>query len=250
MAKIIPKVSTRGYYDLDSGKTIKKNNYYLYPKNLLKNLNKRELVIVIHGLRNDKKSANSKFVLVKKRLQGLNYNYPVIGFSYDSNAKGAHLKKSVKKSLHVGQIIAKKNGHNLSKFLMDVKKLYPKIKIRLIGHSLGSQVILHTLEILSRKKNTKNLVSSVYFFGASISSEIIFEQRFKKIFQNIVAEKIINHYAPNDEVLFAAKKYHLIKEPLGLSGLSGKSINKFQDKRVNPKNHRFASYAKTLLVFP
>ncbi len=30
--KPIPRISTRGYYDLSTGKTLKKNHYYLYPK--------------------------------------------------------------------------------------------------------------------------------------------------------------------------------------------------------------------------
>ena len=32
MKKIIPRISTRGYYDLTYGKTLKKNSYFLYPK--------------------------------------------------------------------------------------------------------------------------------------------------------------------------------------------------------------------------
>lgn len=250
MTKIIPKISTRGYYDLDSGKTIKKNNYYLYPKDLLKSLNCKEVCIVIHGLRNDKKSANAKFILVKNKLRKLNYRYPVVGFSYDSNTKGAHLKKHVRKSLHVGQLIAKKNGRNLSKFILNLKKLYPEIKIRLIGHSLGAQVILHTLESLEKSQCSFHILSGVYFFGASISSDVLSKKKFKKIFQNLVSEKTINYFAPTDDVLYAAKKYHLVRQPLGLDGYSGKHISKFYNKKVYPTNHRFASYTKMLSSFP
>lgn len=250
MTKIIPKISTRGYYDLDSGKTLKNNDYYLYPKNLLKSLDKNEITIVIHGLRNDKKSANSKFILVQKRLGMLNYSFPVIGFSYDSNTKGAHLKKSAKKSLRVGQIIAKKNGRNLSKFILDIKKIYPRVKIRLIGHSLGTQVILHTIEYLSKQKNTAGIIFTVYFFGSSIPASVFMNNLNQNKIRKIISEKITNFYAPNDEVLFAAKKYGFIKDPLGLSGVSGKKLSKFFDRKVNPKNHRFASYAKTIHSFP
>ena len=63
---------------------------------------------MIHGLRNDKNGAIEKVILAKKRLKQLGYVYPVIGFSYDANTKGAHLKKSELHALRVGQRIAKK----------------------------------------------------------------------------------------------------------------------------------------------
>ena len=100
----IPRISTRGYYDLSTGVKLKNNSYYLYPKKSFGKLNgKNEIVIMIHGLRNDKKGAIEKVSLAKRRLKQLGYVYPVIGFSYDSNTKGAHLKKSEAHALRVGQ---------------------------------------------------------------------------------------------------------------------------------------------------
>ena len=107
--KPILRISTRGYYDLASGKTLKKNAYYLYPKKAFDDLlTKPEITIMIHGLRNDKTGAVNKFEIASRRLKQLGYRFPVIGFSYDSNTKGAHLKKSELKALRVGQRIAQK----------------------------------------------------------------------------------------------------------------------------------------------
>ncbi|MEX2313530.1 MAG: DUF726 domain-containing protein, partial [Nitrosopumilaceae archaeon] len=101
--KNIPRISTRGYYDLSSGEKIKNNSYYLYPKKSFQTLSgKKELVILVHGLRNDKADAIQKFIIAQKRLKQLGYIYPVIGYSYDSNTKGAHMKKSALKALRVG----------------------------------------------------------------------------------------------------------------------------------------------------
>jgi len=126
---MIPRISTRGYYDLSTGKKLKHNSYYLYPSKSFQKLStKKEIVIMIHGLRNDKAGANQKFLIAKKRLGQLGYVYPVIGYSYDSNTKGAHLRKSALKAIRVGQKIAKQNGHNLSKFIVDFKKKKPKFK--------------------------------------------------------------------------------------------------------------------------
>ena len=249
--KPVPRISTRGYYDLGTGKTLKNNNYYLYPKKDFKKLNEsKELTIMIHGLRNDNAGAIAKVLLAKNKLKKLGYSYPVIGYSYDSNTTGAHLLKHVKHSLAVGQIIAIKNGTNLGKFIEDFKANSPNTKIRLIGHSLGPQVILSTLQYLAKKKKNIGIVESVYFFGASITNDVPSSKKYAKILQDTVNTKIVNHYAPSDEVLSWADKEKFVKGPLGLNGATGKPISKYRQTLLKPKNHRFASYVSVLKVFP
>jgi hypothetical protein len=249
--KPIPRISTRGYYALSTGKTLKTKSYHLYPnKDFDKLSNSKEFTIMIHGLRNNNAGAVAKVLLAKNRLCKLGYLYPVVGFSYDSNTTGAHLIKHAKHSLAVGQIIAKKNGRNLGKFIEDFKTTNPKTKIRLMGHSLGSQVILSTVEYLSKKKQNVGIVESVYFFGASITEDIPSSKKYGKQLQNIINKKIINHYAPTDDVLKWADNQKYVKGPLGLNGSIGKPIKKYHQKLVKPKNHRFASYAKVLNSFP
>ena len=160
--KPITRISTRGYYNLLTGKTIKNNSYYLYPKKDFKKLiDSKELTIMIHGLRNDNAGAIAKVVLAKNKLKKLNYSYPVIGYSYDSNTTGAHLIKHAKRSLTAGQVIAKKNWRNLGKFIEDFKVKSSSTKIRLIGHYLGSQVILTTLDYLAYKKKHAGIFQTV-----------------------------------------------------------------------------------------
>ena len=249
--KPVPRISTRGYYDLGSGKTIKNNKYFLYPKKEFQKLvSSKELTIMIHGLRNDNAGAVAKIILARNRLRKLGYVHPVIGLSYDSNTSGAHLIKHAKRALAVGQSIAIKNGANLGQFIEDFKITSPKIKIRLMGHSLGSQVILSTLEYLAKKKQNYGIVESVYFFGASITEDVPSSKKYKKILQNIVNKKIVNHYAPTDEVLQWADNEKYVKGPLGLNGAIGKPLSKYSQKRVVPKNHRFANYAAVLNSYP
>lgn len=249
--KPIPRISTRSYYDLGNGKTIKTNPYYLYPKkDFTKLIGIKEITIMIHGLRNDSAGAVAKVLLARNRLRKLDYSYPVIGFSYDSNTTGAHLIKHAKHALAVGQIIAKKNGRNLGKFIEDFKTTSPKTKIRLMGHSLGSQVILSTIEYLAKKKQNVGIIESIYFFGASITEDVPSSKKYGKLLQKIVAKKIVNHYAPKDEVLYWANKEKYVPGPLGLNGAIGKTIQKYRQKLVKPKNHRFASYAAVLNSFP
>ena len=249
--KPVARISTRGYYDLLTGKTIKNNSYYLYPKqNFKKLLDSKELTIMIHGLRNDNAGAIAKVILAKNKLKKLNYSYPIIGYSYDSNTTGAHLIKYAKRSLAAGQVIAKKNGRNLGKFIEDFKVNSPSTKIRLIGHSLGSQVILSTLEYLAKKKKNAGIVESVYLFGASITDDVPASKKYGKILQDIVNTKIVNYYAPSDEVLSWADNENFVKSPLGLDGATGKPVSKYRQTLLKPKNHRFASYVSVLKVFP
>ena len=249
--KPLPRISTRKYYDLSNGKTLKKNSYFLYPKKDFKKfVGSKEIAIMIHGLRNDNAGAVAKIKLAKDRLRKLGYVYPVVGFSYDSNTKGAHLIQHAKRSLQVGQIIAKKNGRNLGNFIEDFKSLSPKTKIRLMGHSLGSQVILSTIEYLAKNKQNSGLIESIYLFGASITEDIPSSKKYKKPLQEVINKKIVNYFAPTDEVLMWANHEKFVLGPLGLNGAIGKPVSKYSQKLVKPKNHRFASYANVLTVFP
>lgn len=251
MKKTIPRISTRGYYDLTYGKTIKKNSYFLYPKKSFdKLIGSKELVIVIHGLRNNNAGAIAKAVLVKKRLLNLGYVYPVVGFSYDSNTTGAHLLKHAKRALSAGQTIAQKNGRNLGMFIEYFKSVSPKTKIRLMGHSLGSQVILSTVEYLAKNSKNAGIVESAYLFGASITSDVPSSKKYGKLLEKTIKNKIINYYSPDDEVLNWAHTAKFVKGPLGLNGATGKPISKYSQKLIHPKNHRFASYVAVLNSFP
>ncbi|PIN97116.1 MAG: DUF726 domain-containing protein, partial [Nitrosopumilus sp. CG10_big_fil_rev_8_21_14_0_10_33_7] len=58
------------------------------------------------------------------------------------------------------------------------------------------------------------------------------------------------YFSPTDEVLKYANKEQFVKIPLGLNGAVGKTISKYHQKLVKPKNHRFASYAAVLSSFP
>jgi len=236
---------------LGSGKTLKTASYFLYPKKSFDRLSGvKEITIMIHGLRNDKKAAVNKFAIAKRRLKQLRYKHSVIGFSYDSNTKGAHLRKHELKAMRVGELIARKNGRNLCQFIMDFKKRSPQTKIRLIGHSLGSTVIVCTVQNLARKRKNKNIIESVHFFGASIQSDSINPKKYGKILQKVVHSKIVNYYSPWDEVLkYAHDKYQIIN-PLGLNGSTGKTVSKYSQIKLKPKNHRFVSYAAVLKRFP
>ena len=205
IGKVFPKISTRGYYDLKTGKTMKHTSYDIYPKTTFqKILQNSEIVIMIHGLRNNKSGALAKYVIAEKRLKSLNYRHDVVGYSYDSNTAGVQYRSTALSALKVGVLIAKKNGKNLSKFITDVKSENPLIKIRLMGHSLGAQVILSTIQLLAKNSQNNGLIESIHLFGASIPANSLSPRVHGNEFQKIVNKKIINYYSPYDYVLKAA----------------------------------------------
>lgn len=245
--KRIPRISTRGFYDLVTGRTKKNKPYELYPKKFFDNLHDvSEITIMVHGLRNNKSGALVKFTIAKHRLGQLGYPHPIVGFSYDSNTSGVQYKSREQRATQIGVTIAKKNGKNLAKFILDTKKKFPNLRIRLIGHSLGSQVIIATLANLNGKK----LVEAVYIFGASIPADSVSLSKYGKIIQKTVNEKFVNYFSKKDGVLKYAYEQNLIPKPIGYSGVSGKAVPKYAQKHVLPKNHRFISYSQILTKYP
>ena len=250
LKKIFPRISTRGFYNLDSGITIKNQSYHLYPKRSFDALiGAKEITIMIHGLRNNAPGALTKFVIAKKRLAHLGYKNPVVGYSYDSNTTGAQYISYALHALRIGLIIAGKNGRNLAKFVTDFKQKSPETKIRLMGHSLGAHVILSMIKYLARNAKNKGIIEAVYFFGGSIPSDALNPKNGFHA-QRIVATKIKNYYSPEDEVLRLADNWNWVNTPIGYKGAWGKTISKYSQIMVKPKNHRFASYAAVLRSFP
>jgi len=250
LKKIFPRISTRGFYSLDSGITITNQTYRLYPKRIFDALvGTKEITIMIHGLRNNTSGALTKFIIAKRKLVQLGYKNSVIGYSYDSNTTGAQYILHALHALHVGVIIANKNGRNLAKFVTDFKQKSPETKIRLMGHSLGAHVILSTIKNLAKNTRNKGIIEAVYLFGGSIPSDALSVKNASYV-QKIVATKIRNYYSPYDDVLRSVDDWNWNVTPIGYKGAKGKTISKYSQTMVRPKNHRFVSYAAVLRSFP
>jgi len=250
LKKIFPRISTRGFYSLDSGITITNQTYRLYPKLIFDALvGTKEITIMIHGLRNNTSGALTKFIIAKRKLVQLGYKNSVIGYSYDSNTTGAQYILHALHALHVGVIIANKNGRNLAKFVTDFKQKSPETKIRLMGHSLGAHVILSTIKNLAKNTRNKGIIEAVYLFGGSIPSDALSVKNASYV-QKIVATKIRNYYSPYDDVLRSVDDWNWNVTPIGYKGAKGKTISKYSQTMVRPKNHRFVSYAAVLRSFP
>lgn len=202
---------------------------------------------MVHGMRNDSAGATSKIRIAAARLTVLGYAHPVIGFSYDSNTAGAHTKKHHTRALKTAYVISKKNGHHLASFIGDMRKVAPNIKIRLLGHSLGSDVIMSTIVNLYQS-DLHDSIETVHLFGASVPRKDVSEM-YGTATEHVVRDGVTNYYAPGDEVLSEAHGTGEASYPAGLHGLDF-SIKGWRDICVQPENHRFVSYADMLESFP
>lgn len=243
---VVGRVTTRGYYDRRTGGVLRARRYSVYPPNMLNMLaGSPEISIMVHGMRNDSAGAASKVSIASERLAHLGYVHPVIGFSYDSDVVGAHLRRGYVRALGVARAIAEKNGFHLAAFLEDFARSHGTA-VRLLGHSLGSEVIVSAVRHLHRGGHFPP-IRSVHLFAASATRAEIASARH--MLDGAVSDTIKNYYHESDEELARGHDSGLNPYPAGLCG-TGFDDEKFQNIPVSPENHRFASYAAVLGSFP
>lgn len=176
------EITTRGNlehprYVQGSGHT---HTYPLLDIEQLKNTCPIEILIFVHGRNLTESKAKERFDRVKMSLEHNNYTVPIIGFSWDSNISWFEAKS-----------IAKDNRPRLAQFITDYKveckNQHRDSKVRLIGHSLGSRVILGTLASLNKNPTLNNItnnfaIASVHLMGATVDDE--------------VSKESVNHFNP------------------------------------------------------
>ena len=136
-----------------------------------------EIAIYVHGVWASEGNAKEQTERVNLSLNSLNYTIPVIGYTWDSNTPFSIDDTSIsQEGWSVAKIIANKNGPLLAKYIIDFKENCPNSDIRIIAHSLGSRVVLSSLEYLSTHQNTfvnqsSKIIKSVHLMGAAVDNE-------------------------------------------------------------------------------
>jgi hypothetical protein len=130
----------------------------------------------------------------------------------------------------VANSIAKKNGKLLGKFIDDLYEKNPEIKVHLVGHSLGCNVVEHT----------KTNVSTIHLLGSPVEINSV-----KEIAR--YADTVINYYNPKDDVIREGVDKGDLKKPSCLNKVDIKNV---KSKRCNAVHHGFRAYADKLRRFP
>jgi len=228
-----PRITTRGYYNQNTAEETdsrRESRYNTYPKaKVAKIFEGKEVVIFVHGMRNSRWGAIHGARLLRNRLRKVGYKYPVVAFTYDAEIRGAHIANNEPETIRKAEKIAKANGlHNLSSLIGDIHQNNPNIKIRLVGHSLGCDVI----------NNVYVPVASIHLLGSPVSAEDVLK---------LPSHKIVNFYNPKDEVITEGANSHIIFNPSCLTRITGKYV---QSKNCFANDHRAKSYFKKLRSFP
>ncbi|HJT85245.1 MAG TPA: DUF726 domain-containing protein [Nitrososphaeraceae archaeon] len=202
-----------------------------------------ELAIYIHGIWASPQEAEEQTERVYLSLQDINYDIPVIGFSWSSNTDVSE------EGWDLAKIIANKNGPLLSKFINGYKEICPNTDIRLVAHSLGSRVTLSALQTLY-DDGTYRIIDSVHLLGAAVDDEQIsldsqdcvnnvprLECSGEAI--NATTRIFFNLYNPRDNMLtnfFSIKGPYQISENDEALGGFGKEIEISSPPNYNEEN--------------
>lgn len=220
-----PLVSTRDHFNLDTGKLLLGHDSKDYdPSVNIPEFNgqcKGEVAIYVHGVWTTAhfpsfpyfEDAIEIFDRARMSLANLNYEIPLIGFSWDSDTPISPL------GWETAKIIAKKNGPKLAEFIYDLKDKCPNTAIRLVAHSMGARVVLSSLDSLTNNMNWNNnnyTIASVNLIGAAVDDEEVSknsndivndptnDNRIKAAYGKAIEKEVVrfyNLYNPEDDVL-------------------------------------------------
>jgi Alpha/beta hydrolase of unknown function (DUF900) len=173
-----------------------------------------EIVIFVHGWNDTADQAKERLDRVKMSLEHNNYtNISLIGFSWPSDEDWPPAKQ-----------VAKENGPKLAQYIIKYMDMCGDNesgqrdgnKVRLIGHSLGSRVILSSLNSLDNditwNDGTKNFtITSVDLMGAAVDDDEVSKNlsdvgpsEIKFPYGKAIELEVLHFYnlfSPNDDML-------------------------------------------------
>src|SRR5919199_1669018 len=104
-----------------------------------------EIAIIVHGWPLNEAQAKERFDRAKMSLEHNHYSIPIVGFSWDSDTEVS------RDGWNYAKKIANQDGPKLAHFIFNYKDTCKHqhnkdVNVRLVAHSLGSRVVLSTLE--------------------------------------------------------------------------------------------------------
>jgi hypothetical protein len=222
----ISQVSTRNHFDLENGELKEGHSLQDYASlsvpGFPAGVCPPEIAVYVHGVwvgagslfEGSLEEPSEIFNRVAMSIAKNHYTIPVVGYSWDSNTAITGEGWTTSKE------IAQENGPKLAQFISDYKdrcnqQQNSDVKIRLIGHSLGSRVILSSLANLdvNAKWNELNYnITSVHLLGPAVDNEEISknvadidgDSGIKSAYGNAIENQVVefqNLYNPEDDVL-------------------------------------------------
>ena len=241
----LPLITTRNHFNLVNGTLLSGVNETGYTSLNIPGLQigdcPNEIAIIVHGWGLNDNQARERFDRANLSLHKNNYPFPVAGFSWDSNTT----HQEVKAGWTVANLIAKENGPKLAQFILDFMGKCSDSKVRLIAHSLGSRVVLSSLDSLNNNQEWKNknfTVTSVHLLGAAVDDEEVSKDLLyivnnpsivnntvewyniygiKSSYGNVIEKQVgifYNLFSPKDRQLLKDYNFNEHDNALGLTG--------------------------------
>jgi Alpha/beta hydrolase of unknown function (DUF900) len=211
----VPLISTVRDFNHTTGKLITGHNPIEYNASNIPGLQinncppQKEIAIYVHGflvngISLGSENATEIFDRARLSLNNTGYDVTLIGFNWDSDIKNG-------KTWEVAKDVAKSNGLKLAQFILDFKKDCPQTEVRLIAHSLGSRIVLSSLDALHENQEWNNnnfTIASVHLLGAAVDNEEVSKDPWDivKDATNDEAYKNINIFAMEEPITLKGVK--------------------------------------------
>lgn len=215
-------VSTRGHFDIAWGEEYRTDGHdetgYDVEGTIpgLSGSAPDELVVMVHGY--NQTPAEAREDIIEPAAAGFaaaGYDGPVVGYTWDSNFSNLQWWDTVE--------IAEQNGPKLAAFCRDYARRNPETTLRLVGHSLGAEVVLNAVDELDGW-GVHDAVDTVTTLGAAVNDEAPsldwepFEATYGEEIERSVG-RFDNFYNTSDETLTGTYEFAEWDTALGAEGI-------------------------------
>ena len=199
---------------------------YLDPMDLPKSrtgyLETKDVVIVLHGIRDNGFWTNRIGAQLKKDQHTLAIRTPTPSYGYFSAVDFIFPLSRYKKTCWLLEVYA------------DLKSMFPNASISVLGHSNGSYLAAHAMEVCPdiRFKN-------IYFAGSVVRRDYDWNERVNR---GQIEGRVVNVFSSDDRVIALAPAF---VEALGLSGLNvgGAGYKGFKEVTLPDQVENFGPYS-------
>lgn len=190
-----------------------------------------ELLIHVHGWRNDRTCGIKRIETVTDTLKEVGYDAPVTGLTWDSAYAWWNATE-----------IARRTAPKLAHFLVDFASENPSTAIRLQAHSLGALIVAEALQKLAADDRT-DLVTTVILLGGAIPAESVsLNGRYGPVINRVVGH-VENFWMEEDTTLNRIYRYLESGDPLGTTGCQGPLPSNYTDHEISSEFDHASYYS-------
>ena len=189
-----------------------------------------ELVVMIHGFSQTPTEAREDIIApAADGFASAGYDGPVVGYSWDSDFPTLKWWEVVD--------IAERNGEKLAAFCRDYAAASPDTTLRVVGHSLGAEIVLRAIEALD-DSGDHDVLDSVTMLGAAVDDEAPtvdfepFEDTYGDEIERVVG-RFDNFYKTDDGTLTGQYEFAEFDDALGASGIENHAPENYADHDVS-----------------